>query len=181
MESHVSNVLQRLHENVLLLDGFRYSSTVWGCSGKSYIKRKVIQTLRVWTIISMHVWCLFPQVDDIFCGVYRQTHEKWSSQRSLNISVCPTAPGGLEKDTPTEKLGDHHGRLSAVEQLQYQLTTQVSAQQRPRPLLQQVYRGLNVLLCCRCHLKWIQMPWSPSLSITLTHECRRHFVQMCSN
>nr|XP_014263917.2 coiled-coil domain-containing protein 57 isoform X3 [Maylandia zebra] len=34
------------------------------------------------------------------------------------------APGGLEKDTPTEKLGDHHGRLSAVEQLQYQLTTQ---------------------------------------------------------
>ncbi|CAI5682657.1 unnamed protein product [Oreochromis niloticus] len=34
------------------------------------------------------------------------------------------APGGLEKDTPTEKLGDHHGRLSVVEQLQYQLTTQ---------------------------------------------------------
>ncbi|XP_006801691.1 coiled-coil domain-containing protein 57 [Neolamprologus brichardi] len=34
------------------------------------------------------------------------------------------APGGLEKDTPTEKLADHHGRLSAVEQLQYQLTTQ---------------------------------------------------------
>ncbi|XP_039874568.1 coiled-coil domain-containing protein 57 isoform X1 [Simochromis diagramma] len=34
------------------------------------------------------------------------------------------APGGMEKDTPTEKLGDHHGSLSAVEQLQYQLTTQ---------------------------------------------------------
>ncbi|XP_005750673.1 coiled-coil domain-containing protein 57 isoform X2 [Pundamilia nyererei] len=38
------------------------------------------------------------------------------------------APGGLEKDTPTEKLGDHHGRLSAVEQLQYQLTTQTRSQ-----------------------------------------------------
>ncbi|XP_063337890.1 coiled-coil domain-containing protein 57 isoform X4 [Pelmatolapia mariae] len=34
------------------------------------------------------------------------------------------ALGGLEKDTPTEKIGDHHGRLSVVEQLQYQLTTQ---------------------------------------------------------
>lgn len=60
------------------------------------VTRKVIQTLRVWTIISMHVWCLFPQVDDMFCGVYRHTHEKWSSQRSLNISVSNSTGGAGE-------------------------------------------------------------------------------------
>uniref|UniRef100_A0A3P8T9M5 Coiled-coil domain-containing protein 57 n=1 Tax=Amphiprion percula TaxID=161767 RepID=A0A3P8T9M5_AMPPE len=41
-------------------------------------------------------------------------------------SVCLTEPVEPERDTSTDKQGDQHDRLSVLEQLQYQLTTQVS-------------------------------------------------------
>uniref|UniRef100_A0A8C4H5W8 Coiled-coil domain containing 57 n=1 Tax=Dicentrarchus labrax TaxID=13489 RepID=A0A8C4H5W8_DICLA len=42
-------------------------------------------------------------------------------------SVCLTEAVEPERDSSTEKLGEQHDRLSALEQLQYQLTSQVSA------------------------------------------------------
>lgn len=140
---------------------------MWGCSGKSYIERKVIQT-HVWTVISMcgvcfHRW----MIDSVFA-------DRLMKQSEVLTYLCVSnSTGGAGEGHPhretsrppwppfccgTAAVPAHHSGICST------------ASSSPA--------GLNVLLCCRCHLKWIQMP---SLSITLTHECRLRFVQMCSN